>query len=369
MSRHQQFPLTRYRYDALDRLSSHRQFDNADCQRFYCANHLVTEVNGDEHISIVQHGDQLLAQFQRQDGELVRDLLATDQQRSVLNTLQAQSPRAIAYSPYGHRVFESGLSSLLGFNGQRPEPITGHYLLGNGYRAFNPVLMRFNSPDNLSPFGKGGLNAYAYCQGEPVNRSDAQGHFFSTVTSAFSKMKIWFLSLARGNRSKQVTRFTRVSKEVAVFVDKYKGGSRLNVYGHGAETGGVQWEKDLLLGPKKLSENIRASGFAFESFDSVRLLTCYSGDEFQHVLNPAGASYGQLFSDFSGLPVKAYNGRVLMKNLRPEIQQLKVGETSARNQRFYITKNNESRRSKLFDVLYDPVTFRPSELVQNVRRE
>jgi len=49
--------------------------------------------------------------------------------------------------------------------------------LGNGYRAFNPVLMRFNSPDSLSPFGRGGLNAYAYCVGDPVNRSDPNGHW------------------------------------------------------------------------------------------------------------------------------------------------------------------------------------------------
>ncbi|RMV11327.1 hypothetical protein ALP17_02676, partial [Pseudomonas savastanoi] len=48
--------------------------------------------------------------------------------------------------------------------------------MGNGYRAYNPVLMRFNSPDSLSPFGKGGMNAYAYCAGDPVNRSDPTGH-------------------------------------------------------------------------------------------------------------------------------------------------------------------------------------------------
>jgi hypothetical protein len=53
--------------------------------------------------------------------------------------------------------------------------VTGHYLLGNGYRAFNPVLMRFNSPDNLSPFGKGGLNSYAYCLGDPINLQDSTG--------------------------------------------------------------------------------------------------------------------------------------------------------------------------------------------------
>ncbi|RMV69560.1 hypothetical protein ALP05_02115 [Pseudomonas caricapapayae] len=71
--------------------------------------------------------------------------------------------------------------ALPGFNGELLDSITGHYLLGNGYRAYNPVLMRFNSPDSLSPFGKGGLNAYAYCAGDPVNRSDPDGREFIDV--------------------------------------------------------------------------------------------------------------------------------------------------------------------------------------------
>ncbi|KAB0497475.1 RHS repeat-associated core domain-containing protein [Pseudomonas vancouverensis] len=105
-------------------------------------------------------------------------LMATDQQRSVLNTLHASGINAVAYSPYGHRPPGNGLLSLIGFNGELPEPLTGHYLLGNGYRAFNPVLMRFNSPDTWSPFGDGGLNAYMYCAGDPVNRADPTGHMF-----------------------------------------------------------------------------------------------------------------------------------------------------------------------------------------------
>ncbi|WP_371318045.1 RHS repeat-associated core domain-containing protein [Pseudomonas sp. PDM31] len=105
-------------------------------------------------------------------------LLATDQQRSVMNALDATQHHHLAYTPYGHRPSENGLLSLLGFNGELPDPMTGHYPLGNGYRQFNPVLMRFNSPDSWSPFGKGGLNAYAYCAGEPVNRNDRSGHMF-----------------------------------------------------------------------------------------------------------------------------------------------------------------------------------------------
>ncbi|MGW1412282.1 RHS repeat-associated core domain-containing protein [Streptomyces sp. NPDC002403] len=71
---------------------------------------------------------------------------------------------------------EAGLVSLLGFNGERPDPAMGWYLLGNGYRAFNPVLMRFHSPDSSSPFDGGGLNPYAYCLGDPINRVDPTGN-------------------------------------------------------------------------------------------------------------------------------------------------------------------------------------------------
>ncbi|MGC9494317.1 RHS repeat-associated core domain-containing protein, partial [Vibrio genomosp. F10] len=65
----------------------------------------------------------------------------------------------------------------LGFNGQRRDPVTGCYPLGNGYRLYNPRLMRFNAHDSLSPFGKGGTNGYAYCLGDPVNQKDPSGHF------------------------------------------------------------------------------------------------------------------------------------------------------------------------------------------------
>ncbi|WP_454252089.1 RHS repeat-associated core domain-containing protein [Pseudomonas sp. R151218B TE3479] len=94
----------------------------------------------------------------------------------MLHALSATQSHALVYTPYGHRSPENGLLSLLGFNGERPDPVTGHYFLGNGYRTFNPVLMRFNSPDSLSPFGAGGLNSYAYCVDDPINRSDPTGH-------------------------------------------------------------------------------------------------------------------------------------------------------------------------------------------------
>jgi RHS repeat-associated protein len=168
--------LCRYHYDPLDRLVDCTPLDEAGVQRFYCKSRLATEIQGAVQHSVFQHEDQLLAQLRREDVTVNASLLATDQQRSVLNVLDASKLQSLVYTPYGHRLAENGLLSLLGFNGERPDPVTGHYLLGNGYRAFNPVLMRFNSPDSWSPFGEGGLNAYAYCTGDPRNKEDSTGH-------------------------------------------------------------------------------------------------------------------------------------------------------------------------------------------------
>lgn len=104
-------------------------------------------------------------------------LLAVDRQRSPLQAFTAAQQQALVFSAYGTRKPPVASLTTLGFTGERTGGFTGHYLLGNGHRAFNPGLMRFNSPDALSPFGKGGLNGYAYCVGDPVNRVDTAGTF------------------------------------------------------------------------------------------------------------------------------------------------------------------------------------------------
>ncbi|MCY1265155.1 hypothetical protein PSJE_02120 [Pseudomonas jessenii] len=169
--------LCRYHYDALDRLDNSAPAVMDSLQRFYCKTRLATEIQGSVRNSIFQHRDRLLAQQRHENARIDSSLLATDQQRSVLNALSTTGPQPVTYTAYGHRSPENGLLSLLGFNGERRDPLTGHYPLGFGYRQFNPVTMRFNSPDSLSPFGDGGLNGYAYCVGDPVNRSDPTGHF------------------------------------------------------------------------------------------------------------------------------------------------------------------------------------------------
>jgi RHS repeat-associated protein len=102
-------------------------------------------------------------------------LLAVDRQRSPLHAFTETQQQPQAFTAYGTCNPQDPPVTALGFTGERRITSTGHYLLGNGYRAFNPALMRFNSPDVLSPFGDGGINSYGYCGGDPVNRVDPTG--------------------------------------------------------------------------------------------------------------------------------------------------------------------------------------------------
>ena len=78
------------------------------------------------------------------------------------------------YTAYGYLPVSSA-EAMLGFNGQLLDRMILGYWLGNGHRSYAPSLMRFISSDQLSPFGEGGLNSYAYCAGDPINWVDPTG--------------------------------------------------------------------------------------------------------------------------------------------------------------------------------------------------
>lgn len=87
---------------------------------------------------------------------------------------------SFTYGVYGWRR-PPVMAPAIGFNGQRIEPRTEWYSLGHGHRVYNPVLRRFHGPDRKSPFDKGGLNAYVYCLGDPVNHEDPTGQFGTEI--------------------------------------------------------------------------------------------------------------------------------------------------------------------------------------------
>ena len=151
----------------------------------YQGDRLHLSLEGDDCRAIFRIREQPLTELRWQQSSECLDttLIAVDLQYSVLQALHNSVRNNITYTAYGHHTDDGHPRSLLGFNGQRRETVTGHYLLGNGYRAYNPVLMRFHSPDNLSPFEEGGINAFAYCGADPVNRSDSSGHVWHLIRS------------------------------------------------------------------------------------------------------------------------------------------------------------------------------------------
>ncbi|NVN62761.1 RHS repeat-associated core domain-containing protein [Pseudomonas putida] len=123
--------------------------------------------------------------------------------------IPGSAPRHLAYSPYGYlSIFQA----VLGFNGGRQDPVTGCYLLGNGRRAFNPSLMRFISPDSMSPFAAGGLNSYVYCLGDPVNREDPSGYF--SLIKPISRLFRYFFPKKKPTTSGKLHRAIVVETEV-----------------------------------------------------------------------------------------------------------------------------------------------------------
>ena len=108
-------------------------------------------------------------------------LIATDALKSTVNCVSRHAApyNPIGYSVYGYCHNERGQRLGASFVGQRYDDGVGGYHLGAGYRVYNPILMRFLSPDSWSPFGGGGVNGYVYAGNDPVNADDPTGHIIS----------------------------------------------------------------------------------------------------------------------------------------------------------------------------------------------
>ncbi|WP_263224528.1 RHS repeat-associated core domain-containing protein [Pseudomonas alabamensis] len=84
-----------------------------------------------------------------------------------------------AYLTYGFPTTIQSTEHLIGFNGEHPRPVTTLSILS--FRAYDTQSMHFISPDSLSLSGDDGINTYAYCSGDPVNRTDPTGHLSCTL--------------------------------------------------------------------------------------------------------------------------------------------------------------------------------------------
>lgn len=135
---------------------------------FYQNNYLSAQLSEQGHRCVLWAKETPITQFGE---EQTAKILKVDQASSVLGLPFDMA----AYSPYGFLESKKN-AALIAFNGQCLDLSSHAYVLGSGHRLFSPVRMRFNSPDSLSPFDRGGLSAYAYCENDPINFTDPSGH-------------------------------------------------------------------------------------------------------------------------------------------------------------------------------------------------
>ena len=173
--------LAKYRYDGHDHLLGVKQGNAAEVQRRYQGYRLSATHDSGVLTHYLYDGETPLAmQVQGQPAD--DRLLLTDAAGSVVGEYAESGLHNTRYSAYGERTLdkkdeeEQNLDCLLAFNGEVREAAFGWYLLGRGYRAYNPGLMRFHSPDSLAP-EQSGTNPYLYVLGNPVNWRDPTGHY------------------------------------------------------------------------------------------------------------------------------------------------------------------------------------------------
>lgn len=142
---------------------------------FYQNGNLITLKKDGHYRSVFRSTRHIFAESST-DSARKRELLATDTKNSIMCAQDSAEKEEHAYTAFGHSANLPSIRTLQGFNGELIDRALGAYQLGLGYRTYSPGLMRFQSPDSLSPFGKGGINCYIYCGGDPVNYTDPTGH-------------------------------------------------------------------------------------------------------------------------------------------------------------------------------------------------
>ena len=92
---------------------------------------------------------------------------------AVINAASGETVARYAFGPFGEPLGESGEADACPFRWQTKwyEPVSQQYYFG--YRHYDPRLGRWLSRDPLGE--EGGVNLYAYCGNDPVNRHDPLG--------------------------------------------------------------------------------------------------------------------------------------------------------------------------------------------------
>lgn len=285
----------------------------------------------------------------------------------MLRPLSAASGGSAAYTPFGWRSLGELDEGALVFNGQIKEVCTCCYYLGNGNRVFNPILMRFHRPDDQSPFGLGGINCYAYCSGEPINRLDHSGRTWRPIKNALRSRKLIRPSVGPVNKSALIElpgqTIARNIKRHGSGIFSFERGERapkmLVINAHGLKKTGAQISSGAnKIDADNLYKKLLDQGVNFDEFSSVHLQICFSGYGGKN-------SSAARFAGLAGLPTTGYEGPVSSNlgadSMRKLFNSLAIQEvpvypiSGVPNQQLNIWRASSSSAGHKVD--YRPVTY------------
>lgn len=163
--------LARYEYDGYQRLAAqYVKADESVRELRYDGDELIGEIRFDKNRAVTRR-TSISAGLAEYDENQVRWLI-DDPQVGVAGQFKEGELSLAPLLPFGEGAALEEV--VLGYNGMRRDPVTGHYHAGNGYRSYDPTLCRYVQPDWLAPVGEGGLNPYQHCP-DPVNLHDPSG--------------------------------------------------------------------------------------------------------------------------------------------------------------------------------------------------
>lgn len=267
---------------------------------FYQGWPCVTTIKALSKVSVLQYQRNALAvkAAGREREDLA--LIAIDSQHTAAWYSGPSHAQPLKFTAYGYSVPKVGLPAA--FKGERCDEVTVCYLLGKGYRLYNPSLMRFNSPDRFSPFDYGGINCYTFASGDPVNYDDPTGRGVGKFITHKLDATSSFITFGKTP--------AKPFSDVIVFSGQTQKSTNNNMtwiwgHGNGHRLGG--------LSPHKLAKRLYQHNI--ELLDGpVLLANCHGGAS--AATNGPGfpeVSFAQQFANITQKPVIAFTGRL---NLR-----------------------------------------------------